>query len=478
MDTASLQFVAFGLVAAIASNLRPSPLWRSIVLATASLFFLVLLAKNPFVYGALFGFLLLGYLAITVLEKRWIASTVAVVALIFVYIWLKKYTFLPPRFFLRFSYSALGLSYIFFRVLHLVIESGEQRQARQPIGLGHYLLYTTNFTTFIAGPIQRFDEFARDQFADDPPKLGIRVIGTQLERIVRGYFKVNVLALVLHSVQEDALVQLSQPGPLAWRIVVACKASAIYPLFLYANFSGYIDIVMAIARLMHVRLPENFDRPFSAPSFIEFWNRWHITLSSWLKSYVYNPLLVAMMRRVTATAWEPFLVVIAFFTTFLLIGIWHGRTSEFVVYGLILAAGISINKLWQMGMTRVLGRKGYKALAANTLYRSVCRGLTFSWFAFSLFWLWASWKQLGTIFTSLSAVEWLQVWLLIWMSATAILGLWEWLRLMVLSVCNSEGPLISSRYVRVVFASALAVISIAVTLLLNQPAPDIVYKTF
>ena len=74
----------------------------------------------------------------------------------------------------------------------------------------------------------------------------------------------------------------------------------VYPLFLYANFSGYIDIVIALARLMRVRLPENFDRPFSASSVLDFWNRWHMTLSNWLKTYVYNPLLLALMRRTSS----------------------------------------------------------------------------------------------------------------------------------------------------------------------------------
>ncbi len=75
-----------------------------------------------------------------------------------------------------FPISPLGLSYIFFRVLHLLIEGGDSR-GRRRIGLGAYLLYTVNFTTFVSGPIQRYDEFARDQFAAEPIPLGPRVIG-------------------------------------------------------------------------------------------------------------------------------------------------------------------------------------------------------------------------------------------------------------------------------------------------------------
>ena len=141
---------------------------------------------------------------------------------------------------------------------------------KRHIWLGAYLLYTLNFTTFVSGPIQRYDEFARDQFATEPIALGPRVVGLQLERIVRGFFKVNVLAMLLLAMHQDALAQMSQPVPLSLKLSAAFLLAVLYPFFVYANFSGYIDIVIALARLMRVRLPENFDRPFSASSFLGF----------------------------------------------------------------------------------------------------------------------------------------------------------------------------------------------------------------
>ena len=106
--------------------------------------------------------------------------------------------------------------------------------------------------------------------------------------------------MLFNMVRVDALAQMSQPLTPTLKLFAAFRLAIVYPLFLYANFSGYIDIVIALARLMRVRLPENFDRPFSASSFLDFWNRWHITLSKWLKTYVYNPLLVALMRRISS----------------------------------------------------------------------------------------------------------------------------------------------------------------------------------
>lgn len=478
MDSASLKFVLFGLAVALVSNLSRSRAWRSAVAMLASILFLGMLARNPIVLLPLTGFLLLGYAGMLVTARnrsRFMASSIIIV--VFAYIWLKKYTFLPESIFLRHPYFTLGLSYIFFRVIHLVIESGAAREGKK-IGFGAYLLYTINFTTLVSGPIQWYDEFAEDQFALEPISLGPRVIGLQLERIIRGFFKVNVLAMLLHGLQEDALMQMSQPVTPATKIYAAFKLTVLYPFFLYCNFSGYIDIVIAIARLMRVRLPENFDRPFSAASFIDFWSRWHITLSTWLKTYVYNPLLLALMRRTSSPTAQSLLGVFSFFVTFFLVGLWHGRTAGFIFFGVLQGGGVAINKLWQIGMKGALGRKGYKSLTANSIYIAFARGLTFSWFSFTLYWFWAGWGQIREIFAALSVGPWLGVWLMIWLTATLALEFWELLQAALLAPQVASGPLVLSRYARVVYASALGFISLVIILVLNQPAPDIVYKAF
>ncbi len=478
MDNASFQFVIFGLAAALLSNLSRSRVWRSMVLFVASVVFLGLLSHDPIAFLPLAGFLLLGYALLLLIERGWSrAMAWCILAVILVYVWLKKYTFLPESAFLHYPYFTLGLSYIFFRVLHLIIESGDGTEKRH-IGLGAYLLYTINFTTFVSGPIQRYDEFAQDQFAAEPIVLGPRTIGLQVERIIRGFFKVNVLAMIFQALQQDALAQMSQPLPLNLKLFSALRLTVLYPLFLYANFSGYIDIVIALARLMRVRLPENFDRPFSASSVLDFWNRWHITLSTWLKTYVYNPLLLTLMRRISSLKLQAFLGVFCFFVTFFLVGVWHGRTSEFVFFGVLTGGGMSINKLWQMGLTRAMGRKGYRELAKNPAYAAFGRGLNFIWFAFTLFWFWGSWRQIENVFAALSAVEWLYVWSAGWLIVTAVLAFWEWLRAALLSIKTAGGPVLLSRYARVVYASALGLGAFVMTVLLNQPAPDIVYKAF
>jgi D-alanyl-lipoteichoic acid acyltransferase DltB (MBOAT superfamily) len=478
LDSASLGFILFGLLAAVLSNLGRSPAWRSAVLLLSSIVFLALLARSPIVLLPFAGFLLMGYGALVLFERGWSKSMAwSILAVVFVYIWLKKYTFLPQGIFLHFPYFTLGLSYIFFRVLHLLIEAGDGREKRH-LGIGAYLLYTLNFTTLLSGPIQRYDEFARDQFAGQPIALGPEVIGLQLERIVRGFFKVNVLAAVLYTLEQDALAQMSPLFPLSLRFHAAFKLAVIYPFFLYTNFSGYIDIVIALARLMRVRLPENFNRPFSAASFLDFWHRWHITLSQWLRAYVYNLLFIALVRRITSSKWKPVAGVFCFFVTFFLVGVWHGRTSEFLFFGVLQGGGVAVNKAWQLYLANVMGHKGYRGLAQNPVYVAFGRGLTFTWFAFTLVWFWSSWKQIGQVFSDLSVAQWLGVWLAVALFMTAVLAFWEWLRAAVLSIKTSDGPILTSRYARVICACALGLVSLIMTVLLNQPAPDIVYKAF
>jgi D-alanyl-lipoteichoic acid acyltransferase DltB (MBOAT superfamily) len=478
MDSASFQFVFYGLAAALVSNFSRSPVWRSAVLLAASLVFLALLAQNPLDLIPLAAFLTLGYMGVAFGERGftgaggWYAAVVIVA-----YLWLKKYSFLPAQTFLNFPYFTLGLSYIFFRVLHLIFEAG-RGNVKGHISVPAYILYTLNFTTLVSGPIQSYPEFARDLFAEDPIPLGPRVAALQLERIVRGFFKVNVLAALIDAIHKDAFSELAQPVPTTIRMLAAFRLAVAYPLFLYANFSGYIDIAIALARLMRIRLPENFDRPFSAASFLDFWNRWHISLSVWLRTYVYNPLVVALMRRFQAPSLEPVFGVFCFFVTFFLIGVWHGRTSEFIVFGILQGGGVSVNKIWELLSRRVLGRKKSREMAGNPAVVAFGRGLTFSWFAFTLFWFWATSKQISVVFGSIGISAWLGVWLAVWLCSTAVLEVWERLRPALMSWRIADEAVLMTPAARVICASVLALASFIMMFLLNQAAPDIVYKAF
>jgi alginate O-acetyltransferase complex protein AlgI len=478
MGTASLQFIAYGLACAVLSNLHRSLAWRQFVLLAASVIFLGFFSLNPAAYLPLAGFLVFGYVCVRLLQGKYRKLFVPAVVLgIAMFVWLKKYTFIPSGLFLQHPYVTLGLSYIFFRVMHLIIDAHDA-DVPERISVVSYLNYTLNFTTLVSGPIQTYPDFARSQLAVPPLPLNLIVIGHAVRRIIVGFFKVNVLSLLLNMAKLDALESLTSGGPSSVRIVSGAIVAAIYPLYLYANFSGYIDIVIGLARLMRIELPENFNRPFSSPNFLIFWNRWHMTLSNWLKTYVYNPIVISCMRRWPSTKAEPAIVASAFFITFFLIGVWHGQTSEFAFYGILLGLGVSVTKLYQMYMTARLKRAGYNKLARNPLYVIVARGMTYTWYAFCMLWFWSNWSQLHTMAAALSPGEMTAAWALILVAASVALAAWESMRQWLLSFEFESRPWLESRYVRTAWCTALLVIALTTVSVLNAPAPDIVYKAF
>jgi hypothetical protein len=160
---------------------------------------------------------------------------------------------------------------------------------------------------------------------------------------------------------------------------------------------------------------------------------------------------------------EPFLAVLTFFVTFFLVGLWHGQTSEFLFFGVLQGLGVSSVKLYQV----MLGKKRHRKLASNALYSFFCRGLTFTWFTFTLLWFWSSWTQLGAIAARLGPAAILLAFIVIWLVSCLGIDLWERIRIDL-----------RSRYLRTVRATAMGVIATATVLLMNAPAPDIVYKAF
>jgi alginate O-acetyltransferase complex protein AlgI len=238
---------------------------------------------------------------------------------------------------LRFSSSNeilwLGISYILFRLLHLALD---WRAGRLPAaGLAEVLNYIFFFPALVAGPIVRFPQF-RNELSKTPQTLdtieGVR-------RIFIGLFRKFVLAdsLALLSLSPQNVSQIHSPLFL-WIALVA------YSLRIYFDFSGYTDIALGSARLMGIRLPENFNSPYFKSSLIHFWNSWHITLADWFRSYVFNPLTRKLRASSTLPNWLT--IFIPQLSTMLLIGLWHGITPNFFLWGAWHGIGLFINNRW------------------------------------------------------------------------------------------------------------------------------------
>ena len=469
MAVPSWQFLVFALVGAALFNLAyvrrwqgtsAARHWQEAVWLVMNLAFVWSFAPTVIPLAPLAGFLALGYLCLEMARRSQPLAPIVLVLAIF--IWLKRYSFIPSSLLLPPGVMLIGLSYIFFRVMHLVIDAGQGAEER--IGVVRYLNFTLNFPAFISGPIQRREDYE----AHNSLPLTLSDIGIAVWRMVLGAFKVLVLSAALHAWQNSLIAGLASA---AQPIVVVSAIVVLYALFLYANFSGYTDFVIGIARLYRLRLPENFDRPFSATNFIDFWSRWHISLSQWLRSYVFNPLLMSWMRRYKSARSKQYPSVMAFFITFFLVGAWHGPTSEFLFFGLLQGGGVAGNRLYQVAMTRRLTPAGYRQLSANPLYRATARGLTFTWFAFTLLWFWATWSQISGLAAVLGPLGIMAAAVVTVVCASVVLAIPDLFG-------ASTSAVLRSRYTRTAFASAMVLALAVSVLVLNMASPEIVYKQF
>lgn len=253
----------------------------------------------------------------------------------------------------------LGFSYVAFRVIHTLRD--RQTGILPDLSLRAYLSYILFTPAFVAGPIDRVERFTADYQAlpamrgFDPTRWGLG-----LWRIGEGLFKKFVIA--------DTLAQgLSLTPSLAER---AHSTSALwlllfgYGLRLYFDFGGYTDIAIGLGILFGIRLPENFDRPYTRTSITGFWQSWHITLSNWARFYVFTPLSRALLRRRgpdTPVLLTPSTIVFfSHLATMSVIGLWHGITWNFLMWGVWHAVGLFVHKQWSDRT-----RKGYRSLQAQ-----------------------------------------------------------------------------------------------------------------
>lgn len=234
----------------------------------------------------------------------------------------------------------IGISFYVFHAISYLADIYRRTSApqRNPLLLA---LYISFFPQLIAGPIVRYHDIA-DQLKRRVVEMDDLAYG--MNRFAMGLGKKVLLANPLAAVSDQLFA--ADPGALptgaAWLGIVC------YTLQIYFDFSGYSDMAIGLARMFGFRFPENFNYPYAAQSMQQFWRRWHISLSSWFRDYVYIPL--GGSRVHPAAVYRNLLIV------FLLTGIWHGASWNFVVWGLIHGAflllertgcGTLLNRLWR-----------------------------------------------------------------------------------------------------------------------------------
>ncbi len=275
---------------------------------------------------------------------------------------------------------AVGFSYVFLRLIdagRVIYEGG-----RAPPDLPSTVNYLLPFHMLAAGPIQSYEDFV-DQPAIPKPISAVEAL-SGVERIALGLFKKFVVAYMIRKV---FLTEFYVTGPYFLFEV------QLHYLWIYLDFSAYSDIAVGIGRLMGVHTPENFDRPYLARNMIDFWDRWHISLSLWVRRNLFIPVQLSLARR-TGGKRALMIATLAFTVSFLLCGLWHGISWPFFAWGAMHAFGLVVTNAYRYWLTRRLGRKGVKAYKEKLIYRLLAQLGTFQYVAFSLVIIVYPWKDL------------------------------------------------------------------------------------
>jgi len=230
----------------------------------------------------------------------------------------------------------LGYSYIAFRLLHTL---RDRQTGRLPaVSLGEYVVYVLFFPALAAGPIDRIERFIGD--LRRPLEWKAEDLGQAGKRLLLGLFKKFAVAdaLALIALNGSNAMQVRSSG-WAWVLLYA------YAFQIYFDFSGYTDIAIGLGGLLGIRLPENFRSPYLKPNLTQFWNNWHITLTQWFRAYFFNPVTRALRSRKKPLP-IPLIIFITQLGTMLLIGLWHGVTWNFIVWGAWHGLGLFIHNRW------------------------------------------------------------------------------------------------------------------------------------
>ena len=220
----------------------------------------------------------------------------------------------------------IGISFYTFQILSYLVDVSRGEVPAQK-NLIHLAAYIAMFPQLIAGPIVRYSDIAR-QLEHREHTLTGAALGAR--RFILGLSKKVLIANVLYELMTSAKASAEPSVLLSWIYALACV------LQIYFDFSGYSDMAIGLGRILGFRFAENFDYPCIAGSVTEFWRRWHISLGSWFRDYVYIPL------GGSRVSWGKQLRNI--FVVWLLTGLWHGAEWNFVLWGLFFAVLLMAEK--------------------------------------------------------------------------------------------------------------------------------------
>jgi D-alanyl-lipoteichoic acid acyltransferase DltB (MBOAT superfamily) len=341
----SLEFFGILIVTLILYWIIPRQSLRNILLILASFAFIYRLDKGSVAVVAGLSVLsyLLGILIHKYPKKNWIHACGVVLVLGFLILFkylgflvgvfnsLADFISALPQFEMRKLLLPLGISYIVFK--HISYLTDIKWGLTKPGRFIDFLLYSSFFTIFVAGPIERFERF-KPQVEQPRQPFSWSNIDYGFMRIVFGMFKKLVLA--------DWIGYFISPiwaNPHHYGQWIRLLALLGYSFQIYFDFAGYSDIAIGSSRLFGLKIMENFKNPYLAPNISQFWRRWHISLSDWIKDYLFFPLSKLSNKGL----WQMFFVPVI---AMALCGLWHGAAWHFMIWGMWHGLGLSALQIW------------------------------------------------------------------------------------------------------------------------------------
>lgn len=249
----------------------------------------------------------------------------------------------------------VGISFYTFKTLSYTIDV-YRRKLKPTSSLVDYALFVAFFPNLVAGPIERAGRLLPQLAAlKNPTRQHVR---EGLVLITQGLFKKVLIGDAAARIVNNIFGQ-----PELYRSPELLAALILFSIQIYADFAGYSNIASGVARLFGVDLMRNFEQPYLSRSFSEFWRRWHISLSTWIWDYIFNPLMSAILRRVAR--WNlpdikqemRIAYPLAAMVTMLLCGLWHGAGITFVIWGGLHGLFLSLERLFVYGNKAIPMRK-------------------------------------------------------------------------------------------------------------------------
>ncbi len=282
----------------------------------------------------------------------------------------------------------VGLSYVTFRLIQLAQEV--RNEVVEMPTLIDYLGFAFFVPTLSIGPISPYSTYI--QSVRTPDRERTPVLRSML-RIVVGLTKYIFLATLVSQLTYAGLLFDGHPHP---KIDLVVSVFA-YTVYLYLNFSGFCDMVIGISGLLGIEIAENFNQPFHARNLQEFWSRWHITLSNWLRDMMFTPMVKGLVRLFGPSSGNN-MIAITIVVVFLVIGIWHGVGVNFALFGLSQGLGLAVVHYYTIFLKKWLGKKRFAAYRANRWIAAAGTTITIVYFSVSLFFFANSWANMHRIF--------------------------------------------------------------------------------